>query len=655
MKPLFESENIESALNIISSKVGGKNNKAKEASIEAVKQTFDILPRNIFDIETDDVKIQKLFFYLTDPKKLEYIEEYTKIEATSLEKIIDEDKPEVGAIKIEKGSKEYTDSFSLAALLLTRLEKLYKIYSEGIKNIEVDKEKHLLSSLKSMEIVLNLVPVLGKGSKGKITKIGGIDSNIDNSSFEVEVNDELIILPKSDISKILKRLPKNNNLRYRSDGKHLSRMNNITETSAESIRKWYSWASKTFEKTINGVENIKEDEATIKIDNIRNFSEKVGGNLTLNLVIDYKGKETNVESRLKERESKFSVTKELKNKRKLFSNIRTILSNAELPAFDDSNIQRQGDYFRLFNTLREEKADWMDTILLKDVFKRDTSKFNEFKHHVSNESTEEVEQLNYLAACELWIIKFIESDYLGEFNQRETKSYTSAIQSIVLDKSKDIKNSYLSKGFNLGNFRSVQINPEISLPLYKKVKLAISKEDIRKENPFMNIISGIGSIASGLIGTHNINTAALANAKQNNQLNKKIFSGISNIVKGMVGAVGGKEAAKKYEKGVKKLTKNRLARALGTTTIGQNEEPVKEDMISPMDSPSYSGPQQSLHQTGPQMGGGFDDPYALIGPPKNNPYSKKNKKKKGKSKKSISPKSNRVLSFADFIKISKLT
>ncbi len=647
--------NIKSAIKLMSNKVGGdsSNKVSREASLDAIKKAFDVLPNNILDVEPGDPNIQRLFFHLTDPDKLDYIEEFTKNEASSLYNIIKKEEPNSASKKIETNDKEYANSFSAAALLLARLEKLYKIYSKGIEQIELDKDKHLISSLRNMGIILNLEPVLGKGNVGNIGKIGGIDNDIESNSFEVIVKRKSIILPKKDIHKILKGLKSNNNLKIRSKGSHLKKMQEIKKTSADSIKGWYEWASKSLEKTVDTIDSDDVD-SIIKIENIKDFSEKVGGDIVLNLVINHKGKETSIGSKIKEREVKSPSSSSQKEKRRLLTRIRQVLGVAELPAFDDNQIQRQGDYFRLFNTLRTENSAWMDTILLADVFKGEANKFNEFKQYIKVESPEEADQLNYLTACELWILKFIESDYLGEFSTRETKQHSSTIQSMALDKSKDIKNSYLSKGFNLGNFNSVQINPEISLPLYKKVTLAVTKEDRRKENPFRNIISGIGGALLGLVSTKLDNFDA-GRAKRNNDQNKAVFQGINQVVKGIVGMTGGKDAARKYEKGMKKATDNRILKGVGLTTSDQDSKQIKEDMVAPLD-----GGPGSFHQTGPSMGGGFNhpdgtpDPYALIGPSKNTATNKKKKKKKKKRnsndwKNSHSFASSRVLSFSDFI------
>ena len=648
--------NIEDAIILMSDKVGGDNNfkVSREASLDAIEKTFDIIPNNVLDVEPGDPNIQRLFFHLTDPKKLEYIEEFTKDVASSLDDIVKKEDPSAGSKKIESNNKEYANSFSAAALLLARLEKLYTVYSKGIEQIESDKDKHLISSLRNMGIILNLEPVLGKGKVGTIGKIGGLDSDIEEDKFEVIVKREPTLLPKKDIHKILKGLPANSGLKVRSKGNHLKKMQDIKKTSSESIKGWYEWASKTLEKTVDNIEEQDDVDSVVKIENVRDFSDRVGGDIVLNLVINHKGKETSIGSKIKEKESKSTSSKTLKDKRRLLARIRQVLGVAELPAFDDNQIQRQGDYFRLFNTLRSENSSWMDTILLNDVFKGEANKFNEFKQFIEIESPEEAEQLNYLTASELWILKFIESDYLGEFSSREIKQHTSTIQSMALDKSKDIKNSYLSKGFNLGNFNSVQINPEISLPLYKKVRLAVTKEDRKKENPFRNIASGIGGALLGLVSTKLDNFDA-GRAKRNNDQNKAVFQGISQVVKGIVGAAGGKDAARKYEKGMKKATDNRLLKGVGLTTADRESNSVKEDMVAPMD-----GAPGGFHQTGPSMAGGFTqpdgtpDPFALVGPSKNITTNKKKKKKKKKSnrndwKDSRSFASSKVLSFSDFI------
>lgn len=449
---------------------------------------------------------------------------------------------------------------------------------------------------------------------------------------------------------ILRRLEKLNSIYSKRldelEGEKKKYYSDLLEEINLSIKNWYDWASSTMGEMVSSV--AKTDDPTsaeMKMDSAGAFSANAGG-IVFNLVFDKNGKKGTAGDFMKEtkKRTESQVYRRTKQKRDALRKIREALYSAMLPAFTGSEIKREGDYYKLFKTLREERKDWMDTILLNKIFKSNTDKFNTFKSKLDAELPNESYQTNYLDACELWIVKFIESDYLGEFNEREERNSKSSMESIVSQKRKEIKNFYLSRGFNLGRFAAVRVEPEIDLPLYQSVKIAVSDADRLDENPFQTIKKGVGGLLWGAIGTQGVDMAALAAGKENHEQNKALFRGLHRIVKGSVGLIGGKEAARKYEKGVRSATDSTLTRALGLTASDE-DKPLKEDMLGPADSPGYSmqtieGPGSTFQTPGTVPSG--MDTFSLLGPGKK---TKKRSKKRSKSKSS-----SRVLTFGDFIK-----
>jgi hypothetical protein len=643
---------VDDALNLIASKIGGseKDDTASQASMHAIKQALDKIPSELISAGNDDPRIQKIFFHMSDPIKAEFAKEYAEEEAKQLEELIKKQNPKDGINKMVNHDNEFTASFNQAATMINRLEKMYKIYKENIEKIKLDKENYVLGSLRNVGAELDL----GDDKQGRIGKIGGVDQSIDNGKFELLTKEGTKILPKSEVSTVLKKVKSEKD---RVSGKNVKKMQTIVDTSSKSIKNWYEWASNTFKNVVKNIESTDDDlEAASKIDSVESFSSNASG-VVFNLVFNYEGKETTAGEKLQEKKKEIEKKEpkpKIKRKRGLYRKLREALASAMLPAFTGTEIKREGDYYKIFKTLYKQRPDWMDDILMNNVFSGDPKHYGQFKKEMNRESVTEGTQLDYLNASEAWLNKFIESDYMGEFSQRETDNSKSTIASLVLQKKTDIKNFYLSRGFNIGNFASVQINPEIELPLYKKVKLAISKEDRREENTLANVAKGAKNILSALIPSANLDsTYDAAAAQRNYEQNKAIFKGLNTIVKGFVGAAGGKEAARKYEKGMKKLTNNPVSKAVGLTTADESE-PIKEDMLGPMDSPSFT-------MTNPEAPGGGNqtplsvpsgmDKFALAGPTGGDlTKTKKKKSGKRKKKKEDPSTSNKVLTFADFIK-----
>lgn len=440
------------------------------------------------------------------------------------------------------------------------------------------------------------------------------------------------------------------------DPEEAKKLSEISIKCATSIKNWYDWASDTFVNLVDDIKKGSTGEIESKLDSADEFSSNTGGSV-FNMVFNYGSKETTVSNELEEisanidKEDSTGKRGNIRRKKSIFRKIKESIAMAALPIIQNSEIKRPGDYYRLFITLNAEKSDWMKTILLNDVFNGQTSEFNDFISTISNEDPREEIQLVYLNACVEWTYKFIDSDYISIFTPKEIDDYRKAIQMIVLEKKSEIKNYYLSKNFNLGDFNSVHIKPEIAIPLYKTVNLMVSEEDRKKESSLRAILTGLGTAMLGMFSGIEVDTAALAKGNRFAAGDKKFMVGLNKMVKGMVGAVGGKDAARKYGEALPDKWKADEDKKKGA---------VKEDMLSPMDSPGSAlvpmeGPGAS-HQTPGMMPGNNMDIMSLAGPLGGNlGQSKTNSKKSGKKLKKKKESFNsfgttKVLNFEEFMK-----
>lgn len=643
---------LQSALNIAENKIGGESRGAKDASHAAIKQVLDRIPSESIKEEKPNPIIQKIFFNLTDPNRVEIIQEFIDQESKELDQIIQRNSSAEGTEKIFNRDDAYISDFNRSAEIVMRFEKLYNIYSISSNKIKMDREGEILKSLRAMDAEINLKEI-GMNIKGKIGKIGGVDLDSDRESFEIISSDgKSILIPKSKIDEIIKT----DNVKRASTPEHTKRMSGIAEKSADAIKNWYTWASSTFSGVVDGIKSGSETESDNKIDSATEFSDNTGG-AVFNMVFNYGDKKTTVRNEIESIIGPDDIDSPagrgrsgIRKKKVVFRKIKETLATAALPVIHSGEIRRPGDYFRLFTTLNSEKTDWMNTVLLNRVFAGQTEEWNSFKSGAATrEGTSEASQLAYLDACVEWTYKFIESDYISTFTNKEMDDYRKSIELIVLEKKSEIKNYYLSKDFNLENFNSVLIKPEVSIPLYKTVDLAITEEDKRKESNLRNLWKGLGSAITGLFGGIQVDTAALARGRAFAEGDRRFMTGMNQFIKSVVGMVGGKTAANRYEKALPDKWKSE-----------KTGKSVKEDMISPMDSPTgqlvpMEGPGSS-HQTPGHLPGNNMDLLSLAGPVgglkigNSKTKSKKSGKKSKKKGTLNSYGTSRVLNFEDFMK-----
>ena len=325
-----------------------------------------------------------------------------------------------------------------------------------------------------------------------------------------------------------------------------------------------------------------------------------------------------------------------KSKKRIIDN-RLIkgIQYAELPVISNDIAEVPGDLFKMFKALEKQNSAWMDLALSKYVF-TDSARAKEFDTTArQTESVKEEDQLAYLMACRSWSLSYIKGLVDGDLTEKEESNYVTKLGNISTEKEREIKNYYLSRDFNLGNFGGVQLTPEIRLPLYSKVKLPVTDEDRKKESPLRNILKGLGQIVTGLFGAiPDKGNEAVAKMARNRNL--AIFNGLNAIVKGTVTAVGGKQAGRDYSEKVAKLVPGKAV--------------VKEDMLSLGDAPGVvvvnpESPGQVM-QTPDSLPGNNMDIFSLAGPGKKITSTKKSKKK---SKKKAAKVNHIVSSFSDFM------
>ncbi len=638
--PDLLDKDLDEAVKLSNFKIGGDD----EMSFDSLNQILDKIPSDLLKEAELNPKVQTICINLLDLDVMDIVNKYVDKEADELDDIIKRNSDDLGAEKILNRDDSYVSDFNNSANIVVRFEKLYSIYNRSSKENLLDSNTEILKSLRSMGAVINLSTMGLKGS-GKIGKIGGIDSDIDPNLFEILTPEESsgsTNIPKESIKNIIKKSKKlSSKFSKKYESEHKRRMVEVVDKSSNSIKKWYNWASKTFNSIADEVNSSDDPEEVI--DSADEFLDNTGGSV-FNMVFNYGDTKTTLRDEVKQAERRISGNNEsrkgLRRKKQIFRRIKDAIATAALPIAQSGEIQREGDYYSLFKVLNNQKEDWMNTILINDIFSGETSEFNNFKQDIDLEDPSESAQLNYLNSCVYWTIKFIESDYICAFNEKEMDSYKKTLESISLEKKTEIRNYYLSKGFNLSDFRSVLIKPEVDIPLYKKVKLAISKEDLIKDSPLMNFLKGSkDTIFSLLGGGIYVDQAALAQGKRFSSQNKSIIKGLSGSLKGIVGIVGGKQVSRNYD-----------------TIMNSDNGKVQEDMLSPMDSPSASvspmeGPG-STFQTPMTMSGDMDT-FSLLGPGKGSIKSKKKtkKRKSGKrKKKNNSFDGSRVLNFKEFLK-----
>jgi hypothetical protein len=502
-------------------------------------------------------------------------------------------------------------------------------YVDG-QNKELIKIKNLLLDKDRIKFVEYFINNEVTSSNTLVNKLSSIDSNND----EVEFVQILMLYTNvtSRLIKLIKILELN--------------LSGVSEADVAYFEEEDEWKKKldnllnsTRNKIIDDFKKLLDEEQR-KIDGIPENSDGESTLLKYKDMVDILGllgylkdpilkKESKIDSKVGSSEKIIST----KKKKRIIIRLINGITFAQLPNIVNGNIENSGDHFKLFKTLEEKNKAWLDLGLTKYVFGGDSNRLSEFNFGPRvNESPLEEDQLTYLGANKSWILSYVKGTEDGDLLEKDENYYVTKLDNAVLEKEKEIKNYYLSRDFNLGNFGGVQMRPEIKLPLYSRIKLTVTKEDRIKESPLRNILKGLGQIVGSLFSAipdkGNEGFAQKARAR-----NIAIFNGINSIVRGGVSLVGGKQLARDYDKGISKLSP------------GKNNQKIKEDMLSVADSPGAvlvnpEAPGQFM-QTPNSIPADMDK-LALI-----SPIKKKKSEENKKSEKEVH--SNKIKSFSDFI------
>jgi len=365
--------------------------------------------------------------------------------------------------------------------------------------------------------------------------------------------------------------------------------------------------------------DIEEDEDTeAKQERRMELLNSLGVQEYINDELDRRGK--SIKSSGKE------STQYSRIKNKNTSRLIDALDVARLPNISNSEISAPGDYYRLFKRLEKENSEWINRGLEVYVIgAQNAARRSEFETRArNNESIYEEDQITYLNAVKSWIIEYIKSEKDGVLAEKTETNLRTRLENTVSTKEKEIKNYYLSRDFNLGNFGGIQLKPEIDLPLYQKVELAVSEKDRIRESPLRNILKSLGTVITSLAGAipykENPETVRVSAAR-----NIAIMNAINSLARGAVSAVGGKQAAREYDKTLTKVFGDR------------DKKKVTEDAVASTTSASVSSPGQDFQTPNAMITGGMDT-FSLAGP---------GKKKRVKS-------TGNALSFSEFMKKGKV-
>jgi hypothetical protein len=337
-------------------------------------------------------------------------------------------------------------------------------------------------------------------------------------------------------------------------------------------------------------------------------------------------------------------------KKIIINRILNSMKLSMLPELMGDAVKTGGGYYALYKILKQKNKIFMEDVVKNKVFKSDQGAEANIFWNKKEESGAEEDQLSYLNACREWTKQYILSEQDGQIeSQKEIEKLLAEVDSAANEKEKEIRNYYTAKDFNLGQFKGLQIKPEIYLPLCLsrsrseaecKIKLAVSYKDRVDESPLKKFYLAASSIVGGLFA--NIpDTGDKAFAQAMADRNQAIMNGISSIISGTLG-IYSKQASRDYEEGLENVKKR------VKDTFSKPQPKVSEDMVA-MPTLGPTQPGQFL-QTPDSVPSGMDT-FALLGP---GGTGKKPSKKKKKPMKTI-PQKGGVLTFDDFLKRSKNT
>ena len=639
-----EPSELSTLFTIVKEKIGGDINDslARTTSFEAIRQTLDGIEQDQISTIKNSNELAGLIKQMTESSKIPFLQAYLKNLRSNLNKISSEKKQ----FKHGEDFKKFYNLKSRESLAINRIYKLYTIFNYLDSQPETDLETATLVSIREKD---NKLRKRGEENTFKIKSIGSIDEGTESNKFEIEYEDGTVeTLTKTEISDLMRVDTEGNEVEI--DIKIAKRIKDaikkLSKSTEDAIKKEVAESIEVDIDKIDEIPDTDEGRESLEI-NWKPLIDALGAREVLQPAIEKK-------ERVLPPPSKPTCKKKSMIKNKLFSALNSCL----LPKIQNGEaLPPGGDYYKLFKSLEKQNAVWMEFSIKQEMPDGAiNSQFNAGPRE--KESGSEESQLSYLKLCKRWIVQYIESEVDCVLSEKEQTQAVTKIENISKEKEREIRNYYISKDINMGNFKGIQLKPDLRLPLYTRVKLAVSEADRIAESPLRNFVKGLGQIMTGLLSGINDRGDAAVAAK-NAASNKAIFNGILSIFKGGVTAVGGKQAGRDFDKGVEKVTKTLRTDALGLSQYKDGEgpqffksaegktgreRPLREDMLSIADTGSPvinpEAPGQT-HQTPSSLPVDSVDPLFLAGPGK-----KVNKKTAKKSKKF----GQKVMNFGDFLK-----
>ena len=645
---VFENENndeansIDSLITLINLEVG--SDPLQEADVKRSNETIQkVLDEvDIEKIESKDEDVLKLGKALSRGDKVDFIQ-----------KFLESEKKRIISLLKEKRSFNTLDNFknliqikSIESKIQSNIWKIYSIFDYLQSLPEKDETASVLDTFKDTGFFIKVDPNQ-KGNRFKISKLGEEDGLKNNQAKVIFNNGDDKIYTKEDILKFIEADP-------------------TTKAKADKIKDALN--KKSVRAVVKLAEGIIANELVsaieIDIDKIESIPNTEDGREYLEVnwkpLIDALGLGKALKNPVEKKEKELDKVERIPVKRKsiIKNRLFSALNGALLPPVQNGEVVTPGgDYFKLFKKLESQNKPWLE-LSIAEHFNGEKTAIAQFNQAGRvKESASEEDQMTYLGVAEIWVIKYLESEVDGSLNDRDTQSAVKKVKTIVLEKQKEIKNYYLSKDFNMSNTRGLQLKPDLTLPLYVKVKLAVSEADRIKESPLRNIIKGAGQLVTGLFaGIPDNGDAAVA--KRNAEQNKAVFNGILSFFTAGAYAVG-KQQGRDFEKKVDKVTNKLGLGNVGLTPYKQGEGPqffktaegsdkssnesvdinLKEDAVLEVGPEGTGGTPGQVFQT-PDMLPSDMDPLALAGPGK--------KKKKSKKEKIVI--GTNVANFQDFLK-----
>jgi hypothetical protein len=618
----FEFDEI---LNIIESGIGGETSDkiSRTTSFESIEQVLQKVDILTLEKIKDNPNLQKVLLAMVAPGKVEWMGEYLTKSKKNLNALSSDKKKTDPSLNF----KGYEKFILREADVKGRIYKMHLIFKYASDLPELDKDTNLLLALKQLDASLNTSIRDVITPSVKIGKIGRIDNTVESNEFEVIDSDgESRVMKKEELADLLERNPDiAEKARSLANDSYKKKLAKLVQRTEDTIRKEVASSMRETEHVISNLPNNETTMEKLQVDwkpliDALGYSKFFSGPI-----------------KAKEKEITKNERPSLRKKNRIKGKLMSALSSALLPPMSNGEIiPPGGDYYKLFKKLEGQNTAWLESAI-KEVLS-DSSRIAQFNNSArTTESALEENQLAYLQISSAWIIKYIESEVDGELSKRDTDNAIAKIKSITQEKEKEIKNYYLSKDFNMKNFKGIQLKPDLRLPLYQKVRLAVSEADRIAESPLKNLLKGLGQIAVGLFSTVP-DRGDMALAKKNADQNRAVFNGLYSIIKGGVYGVS-KQGGRDFEKGVEKATNKMRLDAVGLTPYEKGEGPKfyksAEKKTNEDAAASATGSPGVTFQTPATLPSDNMDTFALAGP------GKKSKKKKIIKK---------VSTFSDFLK-----